>query len=122
MAKGYTGERVYLKIAKSVENDIIDGIIREGEPVPSTNHFADFYGINPATAAKGVSLLTERGLLYKRRGVGMFVAEGARERIIEERRAHFQENYVAPLLEEAVRIGVSRKDLLASIMWKVENT
>ncbi|MDL2274451.1 GntR family transcriptional regulator [Oscillospiraceae bacterium OttesenSCG-928-G22] len=120
-AKGYTGERVYRKIARSVENDILDGIIREGEPVPSTNQFAEFFDINPATAAKGVSLLTERGLLFKKRGIGMFVADGAYERLLADRRAEFREQFIAPLLEEAARIGISKRDLLADIMWSEED-
>lgn len=117
MKKPYGGEeKIYLQLARSLEDDIVSGIIREGEPVPSTNHFAEFLQINPATAAKGVGILFKDGLLFKKRGVGMFVAEGARQKILERRQETFRSRYIEPMLEEATRIGISRQDLLAIIM------
>jgi DNA-binding transcriptional regulator YhcF (GntR family) len=79
--------------------------------VPSTNEFAAFRRINPATAAKGVNLLVDRGILYKKRGIGMFVAEGARARIMAARREDFRERYVLPLLAEADKLGISLAQL-----------
>ena len=108
--------RIYQKIAKSLEDDILAGVIREGEPVPSTNRYAEVFEINPATAGRGVSLLAAEGILYKKRGVGMFVAEGARDRILSRRRAVFRSLYLEPFLDEAHRVGISRRDLLAMIM------
>ena len=92
---------IYLQISEMIETDILREILLEEEQVPSTNELAKLYTINPATAAKGVGLLVDEGILYKRRGIGMFVAQGARERILAKRRAAFAENHVAPLLAEA---------------------
>ena len=109
-------DKLYLRVTRALEDDILSGIIRDGEPVPSTNQYAAFFQINPATAAKGVGLLAERGLLFKKRGLGMFVEPGAREKLIEARRVAFQESYLDPLLGEARRLGISRKDLVAMVI------
>ena len=69
---------IYLQIKEMIERDILRDILLEEERVPSTNELAKLYAINPATAAKGINLLVEEGILYKKRGIGMFVAEGAR--------------------------------------------
>lgn len=72
---------IYLQISEMIENDILRDIILEEEKVPSTNELAKMYAINPATAAKGVNILVDRDVLYKKRGIGMFVATGAKEKI-----------------------------------------
>ena len=72
---------IFMQIAELIENDIISGVLAEEAQVPSTNEFAAFYRINPATAAKGINRLVEDGLLYKKRGIGMFVTEGAPQRL-----------------------------------------
>lgn len=108
-------EKIYIKIAQALEDDILSGLIRENELVPSTNQYADFYKINPATVAKGVGMLHKEGILYKKRGVGLYVAEGARERILEERRENFKENFIVPLIGEAHRVGISKRDLVAML-------
>ena len=95
------GRPIFLQIAELIENQIIDGSLGEGNQVPSINEFAAFHRINPATALKGISLLVDSGVLFKRRGIGMFVAEGARERLLAERRARFAAEFVTPLLLEA---------------------
>lgn len=69
---------IFLQIAQMIESDIVDGVLAEEAQVPSTNEFAVFHRINPATAAKGVNRLVDEGILYKRRGIGMVVATGAR--------------------------------------------
>lgn len=109
-------DKIYLKIARALEDDILSGLIREHELVPSTHQYADHYKVNPATAAKGVSILHRAGLLYKKRGVGLFVAQGARDIIQGERREEFRAQFVLPMLEEAYKVGVSRRDLVAMIM------
>jgi DNA-binding transcriptional regulator YhcF (GntR family) len=83
--------------------------------VPSTNELAAFYRINPATAAKGINVLADGGLLEKRRGIGMFVAAGARQRLLARRRAEFTQRYVEPLLTEAARLGIDTGELFALI-------
>ena len=106
---------IYEQIRASLENDILEGIIREGEPVPSTNRLAEYYKINPATAAKGVSLLHDDGLLEKRRGLGLYLAEGARDALLERRRAGFRAKFVDAMLSEAARLGISHRDVIAMV-------
>ena len=91
---------IYLQIAEMIETDILRDILLEEERVPSTNELAKLYAINPATAAKGVNILVDEGILYKKRGIGMFVAEGAKENILNRRRNEFFDHYVKKLLEE----------------------
>ncbi len=98
---------IFVQIAERVEDDIIAGELPEESQVPSTNEFAAFYRINPATAGKGVNLLADDGILYKKRGIGMFVASGARERLIDKRRARFSIEYLRPLLTEASKLDIS---------------
>ena len=98
---------IFQQIAERVENDILSGALSEEGQVPSTNEFAMFYRINPATAGKGVNLLVEQGILYKRRGIGMFVAAGARDRIMARRRELFVLEYIAPMLAEAASLGIT---------------
>ena len=106
---------IYLQLSEMIETDIIRGILLEEERVPSTNELAKLYTINPATAAKGVNLLVDEGILYKKRGIGMFVSEGAKAQIIEKRKSVFYDNYVRNLLEEAKSLGISRDELVAMI-------
>ncbi len=108
--------RIFQKIAQALEDDILSGLIREHELVPSTNQYAEFYQINPATVAKGVGLLLQEGILYKKRGVGLYVAEGARDRLLEARRQAFKEQFIVPLLQEAQKINISRRDLVAMMV------
>ena len=105
------GRALFLQIAESVEDSIVDGSLPEEGQAPSTNELAAFYRINPATAAKGVAVLVDRGVIYKRRGIGMFVAEGARERLLAERRTAFADRFVEPLLREASKLGLSPEDI-----------
>ncbi|SIT85332.1 GntR family transcriptional regulator [Microbacterium sp. RU33B] len=109
------GKPIFLQIAESVEGAIVDGSLAEESQAPSTNELAAFHRINPATAAKGIAMLTEKGVLYKRRGIGMFVAEGARARLLGERRDAFADRYIDPLLAEARTLGLGPDDLAALI-------
>ncbi|WP_106815928.1 GntR family transcriptional regulator [Microbacterium timonense] len=109
------GRALFLQIAESVEDSIVDGSLPEETQAPSTNELASFYRINPATAAKGVAMLVEKGVLYKRRGIGMFVAPGARDRLLAERRSVFADRFVEPLLIEARKLGLDTEDLAALI-------
>ena len=109
------GKPIFVQIAEQIENDIISGALPEETQVPSTNEFAAFHRINPATAGKGVNLLVDAGILYKKRGIGMFVAEGARARLVATRRDQFREQFVAPLLAEASKLGISSADVAAMI-------
>jgi GntR family transcriptional regulator len=103
---------IFTQIAERLADEIADGGISEGERVPSTNELATYYRINPATAAKGVNVLIDDGLLEKRRGIGMFVAAGARDRLLEDRRMRFAERYIEPLVAEANRLGLDGDELI----------
>jgi len=107
------GTPLFAQVAERLAADIADGGLAEGERVPSTNELAAFYRINPATAAKGINVLADDGLLDKRRGIGMFVAAGARATLLARRRAEFTERYVEPLLTEATRLGIDTDELIA---------
>lgn len=106
---------IFLQIAELIENDIVDGNLAEEAQVPSTNEFAAFHRINPATAAKGVNLLVDEGILYKRRGIGMFVATGARRVVVARRREEFFQQYVQPLRLEARKLGIDNEQLAEMI-------
>ena len=83
--------------------------------MPSTNELARAYTINPATAAKGINLLVDQGILYKKRGIGMFVAKGAKGQIIEKRKQNFYDRYVRGLVEEAESLSITEEELLEMI-------
>lgn len=102
---------IFLQIAERVEEDIVEGTLPEESQVPSTNQFAAFYKINPATAAKGVNLLVDQGILYKKRGIGMFVATGARAQLLEKRKTEFYEQYVLKMIREAKKLGITTTQL-----------
>ncbi|MFK7693960.1 GntR family transcriptional regulator [Paenibacillus sp. HJGM_3] len=102
---------IFVQIAERIENDILEGRLPEESQVPSTNQFASFYQINPATAAKGVNLLVDQGILYKKRGIGMFVASGTKSVILEKRREQFYEQYVVTMVQEAQKLGITADQL-----------
>ncbi|WP_418839667.1 GntR family transcriptional regulator [Roseburia inulinivorans] len=106
---------IYLQIAEMIETDILRDILLEEERVPSTNELAKLYAINPATAAKGVNILVDEGVLYKKRGIGMFVSAGAKEAILSQRKNEFYDNYVKKLLEEAASIGLGKEEVIQLI-------
>ncbi len=105
------GRPIFIQIAERIEDDIISGVLVEESQVPSTNQFAAFYKINPATAAKGVNLLVDEGILYKKRGIGMFVSEGARTKVIEKRKELFFEQYIVTMIHEAKKLGITTDQL-----------
>jgi GntR family transcriptional regulator len=109
------GGPLFAQVAERLAGEITDGGLAEGARVPSSNELATFYRINPATAAKGINVLADDGLLEKQRGIGMFVATGARQRLLARRRAEFTERYVQPLLTEATRLGMDTDALIALI-------
>ena len=106
---------IYIQIKEMIENDILRNILLEEERVPSTNELAKLYAINPATAAKGINILVDEGILYKKRGIGMFVATGAKKQIMERRKKNFYNYYVKSLMAEADSLGISRQELIAMI-------
>ena len=111
---------IYMQIAQMIEDDILRGVYGEDDQVPSTNELARAYTINPATAAKGINLLVADGILYKRRGIGMFVSKGAVEAVREKRKNVFIEKFISPLLREGAALGLSAEDIIAMIRAKGE--
>lgn len=103
---------IFQQIKDQIEDSIINGAIKPGERAPSTNEFAQYYQINPATAAKGINELVNENILFKKRGVGMFVTSNARELLVEKRKEHFFENFIIPLKEEAQKLQLSHDDVL----------
>jgi len=103
---------IFLQIKEQIEDSILSGTFNSDERVPSTNEFASFYKINPATAAKGINELVHEGILLKRRGVGMFVTGDARDILIQKRKQFFYENYLLPLKNEAVKLGIPMNEIM----------
>lgn len=112
---------IYLQIGDMLETDILRGVLLEEEQAPSTNELAKLYTINPATAAKGVNMLVDEGILYKRRGIGMFVAEGAKAKILEKRKKTFVRDHLRPLLTEAQSLGLTKEGLIDMIQTMEED-
>ncbi|WP_185173961.1 GntR family transcriptional regulator [Rothia nasimurium] len=111
-----TGDKpIFQQIADHISGEILAGTYPEESQVPSTNEFAAFYRINPATAGKGVNLLVDQGVLYKKRGIGMFVAQGAQDILRSARRKEFIAGYITPLVEEARVLGLSSDEVLAAL-------
>jgi GntR family transcriptional regulator len=109
------GAPIFSQIAERLTGDIADGTLAEGQRLPSTNELAAFYRINPATAAKGINVLIDDGLAEKRRGVGMFVTAGARQRLLAERRRRFAERYLEPMVAEATRLKIDTDTLVSML-------
>jgi GntR family transcriptional regulator len=109
------GGPIFRQIATQLEDAVVDGSLPEESQAPSSNELAAFHRINPATAAKGLNQLAADGVLYKRRGVGMFVATGAREQLLKRRRSEFADQYVRPLMTEAQKLGIPVRELAAMI-------
>lgn len=93
----------------------MSGVLSDDDQVTSTNQYAAFHRINPATVAKAFQGLVDDGLLYKRRGVGMFVSPGAADRLRTERRGDFIDRLVRPLVREALHLGLTSDDVTAAV-------
>lgn len=109
-------EPIYIQIAKGIEDEILQGDFLEEMQVPSTNELSKIYQINPATVLKGINLLVERQILYKKRGIGMFVTSGAVAAIKEARKESFKEVVMAQLFQEAKKLGISKRELIEIIV------
>jgi len=118
----FTEDRpIFLQLADQIADDIFKGRYREGDQVPSTNELAQVLRINPATAGKGLNTLVDRGILEKRRGIGMFVAEGAVEALREDRTRAFVTQFIRPLIAEAEALGLTAHAVQELITQEGEN-
>jgi len=106
---------IYIQLAEAIEDDVLKGIFAEDTQIPSTTEISVALKINPATARKGVNLLVDEGILYKKRGVGMFVTPGAMRKVMQKRRAKFYESFVVTLLEEAGKLDISPQEVAEMI-------
>lgn len=106
---------VFLQIAEGMEDAILTGVFQEESQIPSTTELSVTYKMNPATALKGINLLVDAGIVYKKRGVGMFVAEGAVRKLRQKRKDQFYENFVSRLVEEAKKLEITDVEIISMI-------
>jgi GntR family transcriptional regulator len=106
---------IYQQIAERIKEEILSGALPEGQQVMSTNQYAAFYRINPATAAKGFHQLVEEGILHKRRGIGMFVSPDARQRLRSQRRERFFADVVDPMVAQANLLGIPIAEIIRHV-------
>ena len=106
---------IFIQIAEGIEDGIITGAFPEESQIPSITEFSVNYKINPATALKGINLLVDEEIVFKKRGVGMFVAKGAVSKLQKKRQNQFYDNYVSRLVEEAKRLGITSDEIIAMI-------
>jgi GntR family transcriptional regulator len=106
---------VFLQLAEEIEEDILRGIFEEESQIPSTTEIAITFKMNPATANRGVNLLVDEGIIYKQRGIGMFVASGAREKIRAKRKHAFYDSYIMPLLAESKNLNFALNEIISMI-------
>ena len=109
------GISIYIQIAEAIKEQILQEILLEGEQAPSTNELAKNLSINPATAGKGLNLLVDEGILYKKRGVGMFVSKGAKEQIKTAKKEAFCNEHIYRIVMEAKNLKITKEELINMI-------
>ena len=107
-----TDKPIYVQLAEGLEDAILSGAYVEETQIPSTTEISVSYKINPATALKGINLLVENEIVYKKRGLGMFVSTGAKEKILDNRKVAFFETFVTSLISEAKKLSISKEDII----------
>lgn len=106
---------IFIQIAEGIEDAIISGVFAEDSQVPSTTEISTTYKINPATVLKGMNILVGDDILYKKRGLGMFVAKGATRKLTEKRKTQFFESYITSLIKEANKLQLKKEDIIYMI-------
>lgn len=113
MLINFDNERpIYIQLAEAIEDNILKGIYKEDEQIMSTTEISLNFKINPATAGKGINILVDEGILYKKRGLGMFVSKGAKETILQKRKNYFYQSYVLPLIQESKKLGITYAEII----------
>lgn len=112
---------IFIQVAEVIEDAILSGTFMEEAQIPSTTEISVSYKINPATALKGINILVDKGLVYKKRGVGMFICKGACEKLRAERKDMFFENYIRSVVKEAKRLQISTDEIKSMIERGYEN-
>lgn len=122
MAKPFDDNKpIFMQVREEIEDQILNDQLKEGEQAPSTNQLVNFYKINHVTVSKGITQLVDDGILYKKRGVGMFVAEGAKRKLIQKRKEAFVDDYVLRLVQEANKLEISENEII-SLIKKVKGS
>ncbi|MBM7553780.1 GntR family transcriptional regulator [Thalassobacillus pellis] len=106
---------IFIQIKERIEDQIVNDHLKEHEQIPSTTQLVNFYKINHLTIAKGINLLVDAGIIYKKRGVGMFVAKGAKEKLLGQRKDMFTDQYVRPMIEEAAKLEIPESEIMKII-------
>lgn len=106
---------IFMQVRELIEDQIVNDQLKEGDQAPSTNQLVSFYKINHATVSKGINQLVEEGILFKKRGIGMFVAEGAKQTLMGQRKEAFVDNYVRGLIQEAKKLGITQTEIIELI-------
>lgn len=112
---------IFIQIAEQLEDSIFIGIYSEGTKIPSTNEISTLLNINPHTVLKGMNLLVDEKIIYKKRGLGMFVKEGAVEKIRQKRQGQFYEHFIASLIKEANKLDMTKEEIISMIERGYEN-
>lgn len=110
-----TDKPIFIQIAEQLEDAIFTGVFPEETKIPSTNEISALLNINPHTVLKGMNMLVEEEIIYKKRGLGMYVKTGAVEKIQKKRQGQFYNQYVAALIEEARKLQMSKEDIITLI-------
>ncbi|TMW71435.1 GntR family transcriptional regulator [Alteribacter natronophilus] len=112
MSKAFHDKKpIFLQIRDRIADQIVNGQLQEHDQIPSTNQLVHFYKVNHITVSKGITLLVDDGILYKKRGVGMFVEEGAKETLMKQRKEAFAEEYLLPMMQEAEKLQLSEEEI-----------
>jgi GntR family transcriptional regulator len=106
---------IFIKIMEMIEDDILSGVYKTDDLIISTTQISKLLSVNPTTSVKAVSNLTDEGILYKRRGIGMCVADGAKEKILLRRKGIFLGETLHEFLGEAKKLGITEDELIQII-------
>lgn len=106
---------IFVQIAEGIEDAILSGAFPEESQIPSITEFSVNYKINPATALKGITILVDNGIIYKKRGLGMFVTEGAVIKLKDKRKELFYDNFIKNLVAEAKRLDLTEQEIIGMI-------
>ena len=113
-----SNQPIFIQIIELIENDIIAGVYQADDLIISTTQISKMYSVNPTTAIKAISKLADAGILYKKRGIGMCVATGAREKIYVRRKAQFLTETLDAVLSEAKTLGISTAEIIQILKEK----
>jgi GntR family transcriptional regulator len=109
------GQPIFQQVAEMIEDDILNGTYQEEDQVLSVSQFVKTFEINPATVVRGFNMLVLDAILYKKRGLGMFVGKGAKEKIMSKRRERFYIDFMQKMLDEAYKLQLTKADLIKLI-------